>query len=766
MIEDNVGTSVINEKNKHNENNHLIDTTEFPDSIKKILKSLVFKAIEEEINEDNLTKSAANTDRFIFSNVPNMENIYLNIKQSFYFSRIVFFLSAFNLLNFAILTMYMLILSKPKNNSYCFNQHSNNFEICDLVQKCDETDTGISQVLYLEEYNGIQIYQTKELDELHLIQKLFQKYFYFDLLLVKSLNNEKANYAKSSFIFPYNVIITVKHNDSYNLRTLFNIKCDYYSSEMQIALFLGVALIFGNIVYGFFADLFGRKRILELIMFIEFFGCLLICIFVFFVIQSGNSKNINYPIPPFFDRTIDLTEYKDKIKPPSFTTSDKEMNDNYLNNFYLINQIIYDSEIIYSNFTKFKFILLFLSFLTFTGVGSGFCVSLSLMYEECIHEKDIYSNYCVYFLSVLLSHPFGFMILYLFNSLWTSFLVVSLFMLVLFFCSVVWLYESPRYHFEYCEYDKMTYILMKTCDKRYIKPLFREVHSESVEDEVEKMEKNYFETFSADNFKFLGKIKYLSQNEENDDILEDNSDVSNEDDLVFSRISFFFNIVSFFGLIMKNKKISQNFSVLFSLVCTSSLLYYITIGNANLIFNNLRETSIHQKISFYVFSILSNFFFYTMIKFFGYKLNFFIGYTGTLLTSFLFSIIIHKSNSFNDMNIYYYASFNITMDKVGTALSWIISIEYFFTHGLYFTLFLYLVKFSKTVYRCSFFCLAYLIIGIIMLIILCVCTISPFNMIYAILASFMGFIVTCFIRTDLEDNFVVEYRKVANKKKK
>ena len=140
MIEDNVGTSVINEKNKHNENNHLIDTTEFPDSIKKILKSLVFKAIEEEINEDNLTKSAANTDRFIFSNVPNMENIYLNIKQSFYFSRIVFFLSAFNLLNFAILTMYMLILSKPKNNSYCFNQHSNNFEICDLVQKCDETD--------------------------------------------------------------------------------------------------------------------------------------------------------------------------------------------------------------------------------------------------------------------------------------------------------------------------------------------------------------------------------------------------------------------------------------------------------------------------------------------------------------------------------------------------------------------------------------------------------------------------------------------------
>ena len=52
---------------------------------------------------------------------------------------------------------------------------------------------------------------------------------------------------------------------------------------------------------------------------------------------------------------------------------------------------------------------------------------------------------------------------------------------------------------------------MKTCDKRYIKPLFREVHSESVEDEVEKMEKNYFETFSADNFKFLGKIKYLSQ---------------------------------------------------------------------------------------------------------------------------------------------------------------------------------------------------------------------------------------------------------------
>ena len=121
MIEDNVGTSVINKKNKQNENNHLIDTTEFPDSIKKILKSLVFKAIEGEINEDNLTKSAANTDRFIFSNVPNMENIYLNIKESFYFSRIVFFLSVFNLFNFAILSMYILILSTSTIHSFYFN---------------------------------------------------------------------------------------------------------------------------------------------------------------------------------------------------------------------------------------------------------------------------------------------------------------------------------------------------------------------------------------------------------------------------------------------------------------------------------------------------------------------------------------------------------------------------------------------------------------------------------------------------------------------
>ena len=111
MIEDEITTSIINKKSHPNDNSQFIDTSEFPDSIKKILKSLVFKAIEEEINDDNLTKSAANTDRFIFSNNPNMENIYLNIKESSYFSRIVYFLFCFNMISLTILSVFFIILS-------------------------------------------------------------------------------------------------------------------------------------------------------------------------------------------------------------------------------------------------------------------------------------------------------------------------------------------------------------------------------------------------------------------------------------------------------------------------------------------------------------------------------------------------------------------------------------------------------------------------------------------------------------------------------
>ena len=264
MIEDEITTSIINEKSHPNDNSQFIDTAEFPDSIKKILKSLVFKAIEEEINDDNLTKSAANTDRFIFSNNPNMENIYLNIKESSYFSRIVYFLFCFNMISLTILSVFFIILSKPKNNSYCFNQHSNSFEICDLVQKCLEIDNEISQVLYIDEYNGTKLYNANELEELYQIQRLFNKYFYFDLLLTKTLNNEKVNYAKKSLIFPYNVVITITHNDNTNFRAFFKLKCNYFASELQIGLFITLALAFGNILYGFFADLFGRKRILEL----------------------------------------------------------------------------------------------------------------------------------------------------------------------------------------------------------------------------------------------------------------------------------------------------------------------------------------------------------------------------------------------------------------------------------------------------------------------------------------------------------------------
>ena len=763
MIEDEITTSIINKKSHPNDNSQFIDTSEFPDSIKKILKSLVFKAIEEEINDDNLTKSAANTDRFIFSNNPNMENIYLNIKESSYFSRIVYFLFCFNMISLTILSVFFIILSKPKNNSYCFNQHSNSFEICDLVQKCLEIDNEISQVLYIDEYNGTKLYNANELEELYQIQRLFNKYFYFDLLLTKTLNNEKVNYAKKSLIFPYNVVITITHNDNTNLRAFFKLKCNYFASELQIGLFITLALAFGNILYGFFADLFGRKRILELIMFTEFIGCLLLSVFTILILISGRS-DINLPIPPFLEKTIKLNQYEHMIQLPSFFSLGNDIDKEYLNNFIQINQILLDSSVISNNFLKFKFIFCFLAFLCFTGVGSGFNISISLMFEECIHEKDIYNNYFIFFLSVILSYPFAYFLLYLSNSLWFTFIFISALMFIIFIFSVVFLYESPRYHFEYCQYDKMTYILMRTCDKRYIKPLFKEVHSESIEDEVEKMEKNYYESFTVENCKLFGKMKYLSQSNEAD--IDDDSDSTEENDIVFSRIGFFFNIFSFYGFMMSNQKIKNNFTVLFCLVCISSMLYYNTLGNVNLILNNIREEDIISKIIFYAFSVISNFFFYTMIKFFGYRLNFFIGFSGALISSTLFTFVIHCSTSFNDVDIYYYSSFNIILDKVGSWLNWLLTIEYFFTHGVYFTLFLYLVKFSKTIYRCSFFGLIHSLICFNIIVVMGLCSLTTYNMIYSILISFMGIIITFFITTDIEDNFVVEARKVVNKSKK
>lgn len=737
-----------------NSNLRLVDTSEFPHSIKKILKSLVFKAIEEEINEDNLTKSAANTDRFIFSNIPNMENIYLNIHNSTYFNNIVYFLFFFNLFSLSIVSIFLISTSKINNNAYCFNQRSNNFEICDIVKRADDIEMKYAKILVLNKYKDASLYYSNDLDELSAVQKKFQDYFYYDILTIKSINNEGENYSKTALQFPFNTFIVIDKGEAYNIWIMFKDFYNYHTTQIKMCVSCLIGLIFGSIIFGYLSDLFGRKRILELIMLCQFLGCFCIFLFSSAVVISGHGSR-NVKLPSYFERAPDLKEIfaKQTLTTPFFFEMNQSMNKVYLDNFIEINQNIIGNKIISKNFTKYKVFFFYFIFLCSTGISSGFNISLSLMFEECVHERDIFNNYFVLFLSVLLSHPLGYFMLHFTNSFYFTFLILSLAMIFCFIFSILFLYESPRYHFEYCEYDKLTYILMKTCDKKNIKGLFREVHSESVEDEVEKMEKNYYDVITKEDFTFSSHLKY-TKNEDD------------EEELVISRINFFFSFYGFFGLIFKDKNFYKNFNIIFSLIGAASLMYYITIGNFNSILNITRQKSYVPKLTFYVFSLLSNIFFYSMIKFFGYRLNFFIGFIGAFVTSILLVFSENYSNSYEDLNKYYYNNFRVIVDKYETVLYWLLSIEYFFTHGIFFTLFLYLVKFSKTLYRCTFFGIVHLFIDCLFAIMVTLCNLCPYNMIYGIYISLLGIIITFFVHTDTEDNIIVEYRKVDSKKKK
>ena len=166
--------------------------------------------------------------------------------------------------------------------------------------------------------------------------------------------------------------------------------------------------------------------------------------------------------------------------------------------------------------------------------------------------------------------------------------------------------------------------------------------------------------------------------------------------------------------------------------------------------------------SFYsmIVMVFSNFFFYFLLKFSGVnfimKLCFFMTFVFSLVFSILqFSILDPEDTNeffFNDPKLLYNNYFSIFFGLQCVMI--------FFGYGLFFTVFFYLTNYTSTLYRCSLYGQARIVMDFMIIFSLSISQYFEKNMPHVALVSIIGFANSLLIDNTENYSFVGDFRKI------
>ena len=117
------------------------------------------------------------------------------------------------------------------------------------------------------------------------------------------------------------------------------------------------------------------------------------------------------------------------------------------------------------------------------------------------------------------------------------------------------------------------------------------------------------------------------------------------------------------------------------------------------------------------------------------------------------------------MNRYPFNSENIIYNQYPKTFLGLIVIITFFSYGLFYTVYLYIVKYSKTIYRCLLFGFCQIILDFTMIFSNGLNLRFDKNMFFITIASIIGFVNAYFVNQDFDDNIISDYRKMELKTK-
>ena len=232
----------------------------------------------EKENKQNLTKdSSKHLSKVYKRNQTINKNVAKKKNKSSccdYFFNLVLCNFLLLIFNNCYLWIFNYMFSDQKNHAYCFNLDIKEFRICSISEYCPTT--GNHDFIYIND----ELISNKDIKkELQNINNKYLKFFVHETIIFSYLNKKFIKSERT--LSKYSVTIISSKNENYLFNNSFKVGCDSYF--LDIVLMITIAFISGNIIFGFLADIWGRKKILILVVFIEIVGGYILFISSFYI---------------------------------------------------------------------------------------------------------------------------------------------------------------------------------------------------------------------------------------------------------------------------------------------------------------------------------------------------------------------------------------------------------------------------------------------------------------------------------------------------
>ena len=626
--------------------------------------------------------------------VDNIENIYSNItklpNKLFWQSTLLLIICFYvNSLHW----IFLFITKRKMERDYCFTK-LNQFEVCSPEQYCSPNMVSkINYHLYndsLDFHNrSISPHQVfmKEMKSINEYYKSFYITYNYELSkngLFTSIDMTQKSLDKFSFV----IILTKKEKWNIFLHLYSYCDKDMYYFYIIGMIFLGG--FFGSILFGIFADAYGRKLLIIITLFLVSLSLTFLTI-ISFTIEKNYHYYLNY--------------FKKNYK---YSQNDTN---------YDILSKIYSQRNTEFNFRSYNVKLLFSIFLLNMALRPLSKICLSLLLENSTSELIILDNFRRYtFITTALPPFFIAHILIIFNNFTILFLFLSISFFILFFCSIFILSESIRYLYELCEWKELTkevLTLFKITDDIPITYKNKIEFESFVLEEDKKMFGNISKRVE---YAIKNKINYEDTkfNIINTRLKKINRDIKRNCEVIIKKIEIQSNLFIIYSCLSANTLFKKSRFLIFILrfiiyfqqyFVEKELLEIPFYGLSDLYLN--KDDNIIINSNFFILGIvlyLSNYFYYLFYRISCFNIIFFSSLIIVTILFISYHCITVSSEEFPvDLSEINFAMLGIQHIKTKNMKSHIILffIE-FLLNGIDIYINLIFLKLSKTLYRCTF----------------------------------------------------------------
>ena len=592
--------------------------------------------------------------------------------------------------------IFLFLTTVRFEQAYCYTS-DNQFDSCTDDDICDDLNIVLFNHTFNYHNHKLNSFYKVLIEENNIINTYYKPFFLrYNYLLIK--NKTFSKYDLSSITDKINFGILITYKEKYNLFLRFFSYCQYESYFILLLIMICLGGIIGSLIFGLFSDIYGRKTIIRITLFIVTLSTIGI-----FIISLYLDYYYKYILNNF------NTQYIITKENPSYN--------NILSHLFAQNKVK-------DQFNKYFIFFMLFTFLLNLGLWPLSKSCISLLVENT--KSDLYA--LINFRKVIFVYeglpPFLSSIIFSnINNFTAAFFILSICNILIFIYSLVFLEESMRYYYEYCEWKNLTNTILNTYNNEIND--FKTLNKFEL---IQFQRKENLKHFNLNNNlrkrKLLNKDKKIYKN--NIFIITYYKDMK-EKNLAFNR-----NIKRNTDFIIKLNDVKTNPSLIITCLFSnrtfkeSKILIFILLVLLYLVLDlykkelleppyySIRDLYIDFNCNYFFNSVLffnliinfiSNYFFYAFYRIQCFK---------TIITFSLLFIIINLSayhiisidESDTKINLNQYSmtmSQNYYRDRRSLFILALIFFAYFALNGVIFYLYLLILKISKTIYRCTFF---------------------------------------------------------------